>query len=65
VIAVVGRREAEQRQVALRRLGSDQQQSMSLEQAGLTLASEASPPDLSGVVSGESSTRAMVAEEAG
>jgi threonyl-tRNA synthetase len=65
VIAVVGRREAEQRQVALRRLGSDRQQLISLEAAALSLASEASPPDLAGVVAGDSATRAMVAEEAG
>ena len=46
VIAVVGRREAESGQVALRRLGSDGQQIASLEEAVRELAAEALPPDL-------------------
>jgi threonyl-tRNA synthetase len=46
VIAVVGRREAEERRVALRRLGSDQQQVVSLSEAAMALALEATPPDL-------------------
>ncbi len=46
VIAVVGRKEAETRQVALRRLGSDGQQILSLDEAGAILAAEATPPDL-------------------
>jgi threonyl-tRNA synthetase len=46
VIAVVGRREAEEGKVALRRLGSDRQQVVSLEEAVTTLAAEATPPDL-------------------
>jgi threonyl-tRNA synthetase len=46
VLAVVGRREAEQRSVALRRLGSEKQEVLSLEEAVLVLASEALPPDL-------------------
>ena len=46
VIAVVGRKEAETRQVALRRLGSDGQQILSLDEAGAILAGEATPPDL-------------------
>ncbi|MFZ5718866.1 MAG: threonine--tRNA ligase [Pseudomonadota bacterium] len=46
VIAVVGRREAEEGKVALRRLGSDGQQILSLEEAVVTLASEAQPPDI-------------------
>ncbi|MDE2487146.1 MAG: threonine--tRNA ligase [Alphaproteobacteria bacterium] len=46
VIAVVGRREAEERKVALRRLGSDQQQVADLGQVAIALALEATPPDL-------------------
>jgi len=46
VIAVVGRREAEERRVALRRLGSDQQQVATLAEAAMALALEATPPDL-------------------
>jgi threonyl-tRNA synthetase len=46
VLAVVGRREAEARSVALRRLGSDTQQIVLLEQAVSHLAAEATPPDL-------------------
>ena len=46
VIAVVGRREAEEVKVALRRLGSDGQQILELAEAANTLASEASPPDV-------------------
>jgi threonyl-tRNA synthetase len=47
VIAVVGRREAEEGLVALRRLGSQAQDLVPLEQAVATLAAEAAPPDLS------------------
>jgi threonyl-tRNA synthetase len=46
VIAVVGRREAEEKRVALRRLGSDQQQVVALSEAAMALALEATPPDL-------------------
>jgi threonyl-tRNA synthetase len=46
VIAVVGRREAELGQVALRRLGSDRQEVLGLEAAANGLALEASPPDV-------------------
>jgi threonyl-tRNA synthetase len=46
VIAVVGRREAEEAKVALRRLGSDRQEVLSLEDAIKALTSEATPPDL-------------------
>ena len=46
VLAVVGRREAELGQVALRRLGSDGQQVADLTEAANALALEASPPDL-------------------
>jgi threonyl-tRNA synthetase len=46
VIAVVGRKEAETHQVALRRLGGDGQQILGLEEASVTLTEEALPPDL-------------------
>jgi threonyl-tRNA synthetase len=45
-IAVVGRREAEEGMVAIRRLGSDGQTVVSLAQAAKLLASEAMPPDV-------------------
>jgi threonyl-tRNA synthetase len=46
VIAVVGRREAEEGKVALRRLGSDRQEVLSLDEALQTLKTEATAPDL-------------------
>ena len=46
VLAVVGRREAEQRTVALRRLGGDAQEVVGLDEAVRRLAAEAMPPDL-------------------
>jgi len=46
VIAVVGRKEAETGQVALRRLGSDRQEVLRLEDAAIRLSAEALPPDL-------------------
>ncbi len=46
LIAVVGRKEAETGQLALRRLGSDRQQILSLEEAAAGLAQEAQAPDL-------------------
>jgi threonyl-tRNA synthetase len=46
VIAVVGKREAEEGKVALRRLGSDRQQVLTLEEALAQLVAEATPPDL-------------------
>ena len=46
VIAVVGRREAEEGKVALRRLGSDRQQVVTLDEAVAHLTAEATPPDL-------------------
>ncbi len=46
VLAVVGRREAEQRSVALRRLGSDGQEVLGLEAAVALLAGEAEAPDV-------------------
>jgi len=46
VIAVVGRKEAETGQVALRRLGGEGQQILSLDEALSVLTREATPPDL-------------------
>ena len=46
VIAVVGRREAEEGKLALRRLGSDGQQILTLDEAIAALTQEALPPDL-------------------
>ncbi len=46
VLAVVGRREAERRTVALRRLGGEAQEVMALDEAVRMLAAEATPPDL-------------------
>jgi threonyl-tRNA synthetase len=46
VIAVVGRKEAETGQVALRRFGSERQEIMGLEAAAAALARDAMPPDL-------------------
>jgi threonyl-tRNA synthetase len=46
VIAVVGRREAEEGKLALRRLGSDGQTILTLDEAAVQIAEEATPPDL-------------------
>ena len=46
VLAVVGRREADTGAVALRRLGQERQQVMSLDEAVRALAADATPPDL-------------------
>ncbi|HEY2049304.1 MAG TPA: threonine--tRNA ligase [Caulobacteraceae bacterium] len=46
VLAVVGRREAEEGKVALRRLGSDRQSVLTLDEAIAALSEEATPPDL-------------------
>ena len=46
VLAVVGRKEAETRTVALRRLGGAAQELMDLDAAVAALAAEATPPDL-------------------
>jgi threonyl-tRNA synthetase len=48
VIVVVGAREADERKVSLRRLGSEKQEILSLEAALAALAAEAAPPDLAG-----------------
>jgi threonyl-tRNA synthetase len=46
VIIVCGKKEAEERTVNIRRLGSQQQTSMSLEEAIASLTLEATPPDV-------------------
>jgi threonyl-tRNA synthetase len=46
VIAVVGRREAEEGKLALRRLGSQEQTVVTLDEAAKALSEEALPPDL-------------------
>ncbi|MBU2272288.1 MAG: threonine--tRNA ligase, partial [Alphaproteobacteria bacterium] len=46
VIAVVGKNEAEQGTVAIRRLGSQAQEVVSLDEAIRILTEEATPPDL-------------------
>jgi len=46
VLLVVGKKEAETRQVSIRRLGSDKSQVMSLDEALQLLTDEALPPDL-------------------
>jgi threonyl-tRNA synthetase len=43
---VAGRKEAEERTVSIRRLGSDKQETMSLEAVTALLVKEAVPPDL-------------------
>ena len=50
VIVVCGKREAEEGTVNIRRLGSQNQTSMSLEEAIATLVDEATPPDLKRVL---------------
>ena len=47
-LVVLGRREAEQRTVALRRLGGEAQEVLALDEAVSRLAAEATPPDLRG-----------------
>jgi threonyl-tRNA synthetase len=68
VIAVVGRREAEEGKVALRRLGSDGQTVVSLAEAVKMLATEALPPDVATGSAGAVAARvpdSVGAEEAG
>jgi threonyl-tRNA synthetase len=48
VLLVVGKREAEERTVSVRRLGSQEQQVMPLDAAIRALSAEAVPPDLRG-----------------
>jgi threonyl-tRNA synthetase len=65
-IAVVGRREAEEGMVAIRRLGSDGQTVVSLAQAAKLLASEAMPPDVERSSAGATAAPTPVGvEEAG
>jgi threonyl-tRNA synthetase len=45
-LLVVGKREAEEGTVAIRRLGSEGQQVMKLDEAIAMLKAEATPPDL-------------------
>jgi threonyl-tRNA synthetase len=45
VILVVGKREAEEKKVSIRRLGSQDQSVLSLDQALASLSAEATPPD--------------------
>ena len=45
-LLVVGKKEAESRSVSIRRLGSDGQTVMTLDEALRTLADEATPPDV-------------------
>jgi threonyl-tRNA synthetase len=61
VIAVVGRREAEGGQVALRRLGSDRQEVLTLAEAVNALATEASPPDVGTRARGDGTSRSPTA----
>ncbi|MBI1238178.1 MAG: threonine--tRNA ligase [Alphaproteobacteria bacterium] len=46
ILLVAGKREAEERTISVRRLGSDKQESMSLDAAIAAFAAEATPPDL-------------------
>jgi threonyl-tRNA synthetase len=46
VLLVVGKREAEEKKVSMRRLGSQEQTVMGLDEALKSLADEAVPPDL-------------------
>jgi threonyl-tRNA synthetase len=48
VLLVVGKREAEEGKVAVRRLGSQAQEIMTLDEAIAMLREEATPPDLRG-----------------
>lgn len=48
VMLVVGAREAQERKVSIRRLGSERQEVMSLDEALAQLTQEATPPDLRG-----------------
>jgi threonyl-tRNA synthetase len=67
VIAVVGRRESELGQVALRRLGSDRQEVLDLAAAANGLALQASPPDVAPIerAADSSAREAVGALEAG
>lgn len=62
MIAVVGRREAEEGKVALRRLGSDRQEILAVAEAVNTLALQASPPDLARAAAQDTAPAARVGE---
>ena len=62
MIAVVGRREAEEKKVALRRLGSERQEVLELSAAANGLALEASPPDLAPILAQVPAPEARVGE---
>jgi threonyl-tRNA synthetase len=64
VIAVVGRREAEEGKVALRRLGSERQEILNLDQAAKLLATQALPPDVAPHGDAPATDRAAEAMEA-
>jgi threonyl-tRNA synthetase len=53
VLMVVGKREAEEGKVSIRRLGSEKQEVMSLDDAIAALTAEATPPDLRRTGSGQ------------
>ena len=53
VMLVVGKREAEERKVSIRRLGSQDQKVMPLDEAIASLAAEATPPDIKRTSTGE------------
>jgi threonyl-tRNA synthetase len=53
VMLVVGKREAEEGQVSIRRLGSQEQTVMPLAEAIASLRDEATPPDLKRVSAGD------------
>ena len=62
VLAVIGRREAELGQVALRRLGSDGQEVLALDVAAKRLATEATPPDLARKAQSDASMDSLAGE---
>jgi threonyl-tRNA synthetase len=61
VLLVVGKREAEERTVSIRRLGSQAQSSATLSEAVANLAAEAVPPDQRGDGAGEASSGSRAA----
>jgi threonyl-tRNA synthetase len=66
VIAVVGRREAEEGKLALRRLGSDGQQILGLDEARNVLAMDALPPDIARTArAGAAAVNGVAEKEAG
>jgi threonyl-tRNA synthetase len=54
VILVVGKREADERKVSIRRLGSQDQTVLGLDEALASLSTEATPPDLRNFIFGGS-----------